>query len=213
MQIKTFSSESGFIDQTISFILSLKPKTIALSGGNTPRPIYDKMAGSTQDEIFYQVDERCVPPTHPDSNQKMIRETLFKNTPNPKNFHYFDTTLPIPKSLEKYEKKLPVNFDLCILGIGLDGHIASIFPDSHVVKINKVAHTKNSHSPIKDRLTLTLPTILASKTILILLKNKPEILSQLLNPTKSPEEFPALYLLIHKNLHIHYNQTRCSTSN
>lgn len=230
MKISNFHTEKDFINQTVSFILSLRPKTLALSGGNTPEPIYTKVASSSRDEpdnnklflqntAFYQVDERYVPANHPDSNQRMIRKTLFKNIKNPTNFHYFDTTLPINDLLKKYEKALPVRFDLCILGIGHDGHIASLFPDSQALKTaGKAAHTSCGRSEQlfsfqthNDRLTITLPQILASKTILVLLKDKPEILTQLQNPTKTPSKFPALYLLKHPNLTIHNYSTIKST--
>lgn len=211
MQIKTFSSKKEFITATTSFILCLKTKTIALSGGKTPEPVYEKLGSSSnipssfRDKLdFYQVDERYVPQNHPLSNQKMIRKTLFKNTKNPKNFHCFDTSLPIDECLKKYAKELPDYFDLCILGIGPDGHTASLFPHSEALKTtSRISHSQTNQFPIKDRLTITFPQILASKTILILLKNRPEILAQLQHPTKIPDEFPAIYLLKHPHLTIH----------
>lgn len=200
MRIKTFHTENDFINQTVSFILSLNPHAIALSGGSTPLPIYKKLSRENLDSIkFYQADERYVPANHPDSNQKMIRKTL-----KPKNFHYFDTSLPIAKSLEKYRKELPPSFDLCILGIGADGHTASLFPNSAALETTApVAYSQTDRFTIKDRLTITLPQILASKNILVLLKDKPEILTELQNPTKTPSKFPALHLLKHSNTTIH----------
>lgn len=207
MNIKTFHSQSAWINATIRFIKSIHPRTIAISGGNTPRNIYKAMSklSSVTTWGFYQVDERYVPKNHPDSNQKMIRATL-----KPKNFHYFDTSLQIQRAMEKYKKdlqKLPgwpkKTFDLCILGIGEDGHIASLFPNSKALTSKaKVTHTTTREFAIKDRLTITLPIILRSKNILVLLKNKPKILLELQAPKKSPQKFPALKLLKHKNFHI-----------
>lgn len=207
MYIKTFHSESAWINATISFIKSLNPHHIGLSGGNTPKNIYKAMSKSSPVTTFefYQVDERYVTKNHKDSNQKMIRATL-----KPKKFHHFDTSLPIPQGLKKYIKELrkfpgwpKKTFDLCILGIGEDGHVASLFPDSKALTSKaKVAHTTTKKFAIKDRLTITLPVILKSKNILVLLKNKSKILQELQNPTKSQQKFPALKLLKHKNLHI-----------
>ncbi|MBI4234900.1 6-phosphogluconolactonase [Candidatus Peregrinibacteria bacterium] len=233
--------EKTFTTETVKFILSIKPKTIALSGGSTPGPIYKKLAnilgkniprdrnfapakfpcslqppqnGNSASQNFFQVDERYVPRTDKNSNYKLITDCGLKLS------HFFDTSLPIDETLKKYEVKLPAKFDLIILGIGEDGHIASIFPEKSTkstsllpaIPSQKVVHTfAPKTSPIKDRLTLTLPYILKAKNILVLLKNKPQILKILQNQSKTGKpatqkaisKFPALALLNHKNLTIH----------
>lgn len=236
MNIRTFHTQTSFLSSTVNFIISLKPQTIALSGGGTPGPVYEKLArnssatnfptpaksvpGDVFSPTFFQVDERYIPRTNPDSNYKLITDCGLKLT------HFFDTSLPIEKSLAKYSAELPQKLDLIILGIGEDGHIASIFPcqspdtpsrdgdKTSDRSDEKVAHTlAPKTSPVKDRLTLTLPYILAAKTILVLLKNKPEILKKLQAAGKSPKatptksqiaHFPALALLKHKNCTIYY---------
>lgn len=195
MQIKTFNSEEEFIDETITFISSLNPSSIALSGGSTPKPIYSKL--NTQAQL-YQVDERYVAKDHPDSNYKMITESGLNLQ------HYFDTSIPIESCLSKYEEKLPKQFDLTILGVGPDGHIASIFPNTKLPSKN-VAHTKTKNFAIEDRLTLTFTPILNSKNILVLLKNKPKILQSLQEPSSlNVDNFPASKILSHPELTIHY---------
>ena len=202
MTIKTFKSETAWIRAVIDFIKSKNPRTIALSGGNTPAPIYKALEKSLKlNKIttpkFFQVDERYVPKNHPDSNFKMIKQTL-----KPKTFHHFDISLTIKEALKKYDTELKT-FDLCILGIGEDGHTASLFPNSTALNSSaKTAHTTTKNFPIKDRLTITFSTILKSKNILILLKNKAEILRELKSPRKAASQFPALKLLKHKNLHV-----------
>ncbi|MBI4232604.1 6-phosphogluconolactonase [Candidatus Peregrinibacteria bacterium] len=204
MIIENFHSESAWTAATVKLILSLKPQTIALSGGSTPSPIYKALSQNSGQIQFYQVDERYIPKNHPESNFKLIQETL-----KPKNFYYFDTSLPIGKCLKHYEKTLPATLDLCILGIGPDGHTASLFPHSKDLTTKaKVAHTQSTQFAAKDRLTITFPTILKSKTLLVLLKDKPEILKELETPSKSEQEFPALKLLNHKDLQIIVLTTR-----
>ncbi len=194
MKINEFQNEEDFIKASLELIKKISPKTVALSGGNTPKNLYKKMSElSLKNVEFFQVDERYVQKEHEDSNYKMIQERLEKD------IHHFDTSLSIPESLEKYKKELPEQFDLTILGIGNDGHTASLFPNTAALHSQeKVAHTKN----IQDRLTITFPIILNSKNILVLLKNKKEVLEELKNPSKTIEEFPCLKLLEHQNLEI-----------
>lgn len=221
MKLQPITRPHDFINVSADFILKTcrnqGKKTrvnIALSGGNTPKEIYESLAKKlsfmpfTNPLHFYQVDERYVPATNKDSNQKMIIDafTILKNL-KLKNlhFHFFDTTLSIEKSLEKYSKELPKTFDLMILGIGPDGHTASLFPNSKELTSKAAAtHTTTKEFAVSNRLTLTFPLILKSKNLLVLLKNKPEILAELKTPTKSPKEFPAHKLLAHKKLQIYF---------
>lgn len=188
MNIQEFTNKEDWIIAALSEIPS--DGHIALSGGSTPQPLYEKLPQSAH---YYQVDERYISSTDNASNQKMILNAF-----HPQKFTSINTDLPIEQSIEDYSKKLPSQFDLTILGIGEDGHFASLFPfqKSH----GKVAHTQTEQFEIKDRITLTAEPILNSKKILVLLKNKPQVLAELKNPTKTEEEFPAHQLSQHPNL-------------
>ncbi len=205
MIVKEFSNEDQWVKAAVDFILALNPKTVALSGGTTPEPIYRALSKNVDfrdSTEFFLADERYVPTTDENSNYKLIRETL-----NPKHFHHFETSLSITESLIKYSHALPESLDLTILGIGEDGHIASIFPHSHALHSNeKVAHTQTENFAIKDRLTLTFKTILDSKNILVLLKNKSTVLDALINHNAHPaaKTFPATGLLQHHGLNVFY---------
>lgn len=183
----------------------IKTFHIALSGGKTVVPFYKALAKSKDPRFkqteFYVVDERYVPITHKESNCGMIKKNLISKI-QCKKFHFFDTKLSIEKSLKKYEKEIHgIVFDMTILGIGEDGHFASIFPQSKAIKTKlEVAHAQTNKFAIKDRLTMTPRIILKSKKILVLLKDKPKVIKELKHPKKTYFEFPAHLLKKHKNL-------------
>lgn len=214
MKGKIYQNSASFIKDSVNFVAECCEKKkgklrMALSGGSTPRPLYEALRGKKnlawKRIEWFQVDERYVPENHPESNAKMIREAIGLG----KKFHTFDTKLPLAASLKKYEAELKREwtFDLIILGIGADGHIASLFPQSRALKTKRlVAHTQTKIHAIPDRLTITFPVILGSKKILILLagKEKESVLKELQHGSKNAEEFPAKKLLKHKNLRLYF---------
>lgn len=120
--------------------------TLVLSGGNTPRRMYRALAADEYGiewgrvEFFFS-DERMVPPEHPDSNYGMARETLLGHIPiRPEQVHRVPTELPVTEAARAYEAVLRAvldpkepHLDFVVLGMGPDGHTASIFPGSPLV--------------------------------------------------------------------------------
>lgn len=138
---------------------------LGLAGGSTPKPVYEALSKSkkvdwSKIDVFL-VDERYVPPDHPESNQKMIREALKRNITAP------NTLLPVDLVADTYEKTLSALFSfggtmLHILGMGEDGHIASIFPGDRKAIMEReriVIRTRTDVFAIHDRITVTLPVL------------------------------------------------------
>lgn len=170
---------TAFEDLTLSIKEVLQSKTqcvIGLAGGRTPRKLYELLAGENlpwNKIIFLLIDERYVPSDHPDSNLKMIRSTLLNHIPMPpENLIAFDTSLPPDSGAKEMSRKLsslnrdPL-IDILILGVGEDGHIASLFD-------NEIAALQSNHyaDVATKRLTLTLKSLLGSGKTFILLKGK-----------------------------------------
>jgi 6-phosphogluconolactonase len=171
----------------------------ALAGGGTPQNLYQLLASPEFSEripwhsvhLFWG-DERCVPPDHEDSNYGMAEKALISNVPLPSvNIHRMKGELGSRHGAGDYEKELrdlfpgvplPV-FDLILLGLGTDGHTASLFPgsDGLTARDRLVVHD-SSPALSHPRITLTLPVINQASTILFLVagKEKAEVLAQAL---------------------------------
>lgn len=160
--------------------------TAALSGGNTPVDIYRVLAlcdlpwGNIQ---IFQVDERFVPKDGKDSNYRMIRETLLDVVLMPEeNIHVVDTSGSSPdEAAQAYEQELAgffrlqpggfPRFDIIMLGLGEDGHTASLFPGSSLLDdTNHLAQAVILDSELHDRITLTLPVINHARHIIFLIQ-------------------------------------------
>lgn len=188
---------------------------LALSGGSSPKDVYTKL--SLSEEIdwskveLYLVDERYIDLNSADSNYKMIKDRLLAHVEPPKAFHYFNTALDLDECLVEYEKGLPTDspfFDLVVLGLGKDGHTASLFPDSEALNETdqKVLHTTTEEFAVRDRLTLSFPTILSSEKIIFAIRgeNKREIIKTLMSGSAPINELPASKILEHSKVEIFY---------
>lgn len=155
------------------------PFRIALSGGNTPRLLYGELSLRTIDWSkveFYWIDERFVPPDHPDSNLRMAHETLLSHlVVAPEQIHPFPTMTTPDHAAADYEAELkqaygadtldPARplFDLVLLGLGGDGHICSLLPGSPVLEERTRWVAPVAHGRPEIRLTLTYPAVESSR--------------------------------------------------
>jgi 6-phosphogluconolactonase len=175
---------------------------VALSGGNTPKALYALLAAEplrarvpwSRVEVFFG-DERCVPPDHPDSNFRMAEEVLLSRVPlEPSRIHRVRTELAPEEAARRYSDELRgPRFDWIFLGLGPDGHTASLFPGSAAVNELKVRATsvwveeKKSH-----RVTITRPVIDAAKKVVFVVAgaDKAEMVRRVVEEPADPA-FPA----------------------
>ncbi|MDT0558057.1 6-phosphogluconolactonase [Ichthyenterobacterium sp. W332] len=186
-QLTTFSPDE-FVHKSSkvleSIILDLlkeeKAINIALSGGSSPLPIYELLSTYKLDWkriSFYLVDERCVPLKSEQSNFNNIHNCFFKSL-HSKYYSMVREDLTYEETAINYEKLIIKNlrskndlpqFDLIILGMGLDGHTASLFPGTDALGNKKDLVVLNKIPKLNtDRITMTFPLILNSKKIVLI---------------------------------------------
>jgi 6-phosphogluconolactonase len=197
--------------------------TVALSGGSTPRAMFSLLAEHPfADTVpwssiyFFWGDERCVPPVHPDSNYRMANETLLSKVPIPaENIFRIPTEIAEPEqAAEQYARALskfflwesgtpesgtaPLSslprFDLVFLGIGPDGHTASLFPHSAALKSGQQIVVANYVEKFAaHRITLTAATINNARNVTFLVAgdDKAEVLKNVLEGAYQPDLYPS----------------------
>lgn len=154
---------------------------IALSGGQTPVPLFHLLAKSDWADrlpwdkmVFFWTDERCVGPDNPDSNYGMARRELLSHVPAT-HFYRMRGEIDPVEAAARYETQIREDFglepdalprfDFILLGMGEDGHIASIFPASPLLNVRKQDEKRRLAADVyvperkADRITLTLPVI------------------------------------------------------
>lgn len=166
---------------------------LCLAGGSTPRLLHRALVGAafegwSQVHVWFG-DERCVPPDHPDSNAGMARETLLDHVPvDPRHIHRLAGDLPPDAAARAYDEALrdmagrvrrdvPV-MDVLVLGMGADGHTASVFPGSPLLTTDAPDDQWCAavHVPALDawRLTLTPPVLQAAAAVVALVTGEPK---------------------------------------
>lgn len=187
--------------------------TVALSGGSTPRSLYNRLAGEdfrvkvAWDKChFFWGDERHVPPDHPDSNYRMAREAMFSKLSIPaENVHRIKAENPDANKIAKdYEREIRAffglgegqipRFDLILLGMGPDGHTASLFPKTDALREQTRLVVDQWVEKLRTyRITMTPPVLNnASHTMFLVTgADKVEALRAVLQGSYQPDLYPA----------------------
>jgi len=186
--------------------------TAALSGGKTPVALYTLLAKApfvsqipwTRVHLFWG-DERCVPPDHPDSNYRMTREFLLDHVPvPPANVHRMPGEMDPVEAAARYEEQLrnffvphgegvPV-FDFILLGLGEDGHTASLFPGTRAIRESALWVVGHHVDAQKGwRITITPPVINAARTVVFIAAGagKAAVVKEILEGPLRPDALPA----------------------
>jgi 6-phosphogluconolactonase len=183
--------------------------TVALSGGETPRRTYELLATSPYIEKtpwrivqFFWSDERWIPPYDPQSNEYMARKALLDHIPVPEDqIHSMHGATDPQGAAVAYEGMLrhfftgeKTLFDLVFLGLGKDGHTASLFPEAPIPN-NPDRWVSDVYLPTQDMFRLTLtPSIINRSAKIVFLVNgeeKAESLQHILEGPNRPEQWPA----------------------
>jgi 6-phosphogluconolactonase len=214
------AASNHFIALSKQAIYEKNQFTVALAGGSTPRAMYSLLSKKYAAQIDWTLvhvfwgDERCFPPNHKDSNYRMARESLLDHVPIPaENIHRMEAELSPEEAAATYEELLhsffdmtsskskdsiPITFDLLLLGIGTDGHTASLFPSTPALEEKvrwavPVPHTEPP-PPLITRISLTLPAINAARQVTFIASGsgKAGILKEILSTKpNSPHALPA----------------------
>lgn len=198
-------SEESWAEETADEVLAAFERvetpaiTFCLSGGSTPARVYDVLAKRTfewERVRFYFGDERCVLPSSEQSNYRSGREHLFGPLGIDEK-HIFRMKGEYDDREEaalEYEAALPEAFDLLLLGMGGDGHTASLFPGSRWIKEvdRRVAPAKADVEP-RQRLTITPPVIQSAREVMVLVtgSGKASMVARALEGEWDPMEIPS----------------------
>ncbi|RHX86318.1 6-phosphogluconolactonase [Leptospira stimsonii] len=181
-------SVSKEIQNTILSTIEMKGSCdLMLTGGKTAGLLYkywkDTASLPIKNIRFWFGDERCVPPDHPESNYGLVIRTLLSDSPGAVIARMEGEDPDMDASALRYEGLLPLQIDVMLLGLGEDGHIASLFPNDEALnsKNRSVLHVVGSKPP-KKRITVTPRVIQSSKFIYVLAfgEEKGKVLSKAL---------------------------------
>ena len=199
-----------FVEQAESAIAQRDRFLVALNGGNTPTRLFQLLASDDRNKVNWKKthifwgDERCVPPDDPGSSYGQAREALLSHVPIPdSNIHRVDTSFPPAEAAKDYALTLKQfesppfafpRFDLVYLGMGEDGHTASLFPGSLVhVTESVIPVTANYQDRPANRVTMTQLVFNQAQTVVFMAtgEKKAVTLAEVLSDRYNPELYPA----------------------
>jgi 6-phosphogluconolactonase len=199
---------SNFIKQKLEKLYNKKVLNIVLSGGKTPLPVLDKLKETNLDWSkfnFFLADERLVNINSDESNYKNINNVFFKYISS-KNYPFLQEKVSFNTMILNYKKHIQnnvcfikpnnPNFDMVILGMGEDGHTASLFPETNALKVIDDYVVMNNVPQLKSkRMTLTFPALKSCGEIIVLIKghNKKKIFEDIISG--KGEKYPIAKLL------------------
>eukprot|EP01112_Ceratiomyxa_fruticulosa_P007747 TRINITY_DN2009_c0_g1_i1.p1 TRINITY_DN2009_c0_g1~~TRINITY_DN2009_c0_g1_i1.p1 ORF type:complete len:241 (-),score=59.01 TRINITY_DN2009_c0_g1_i1:96-818(-) len=228
------SSEEEFLQKAVSFIVSVIHNSIStrgacvigLSGGSTPGPIYKVLFKEEKIEwdkvFFFLVDERYIDESAKGSNLKMVKESSGDLLLGRGHLTAPNTKLPLGECIADYDRQvstllkhhgIPHNDfhvpDLVVMGMGDDGHTASLFPnpvvpDEWLAQDKYVIHTTTDVFEVKDRITSTLKILIPAHTKVFFLKGegKLKVWNSMVHSSFNPKRWPIHTLLKAKGTHL-----------
>ena len=197
-----------FVEEAAESIQEKGSFAVALAGGSTPKALYELLATEYRDTLDWKNvhaffgDERTVPPDHEDSNYRMAYRALLSQVPVG-SVRRMRGELDPRKAATLYEQALRTffggtpRFDLVLLGIGEDGHTASLFPSTPALDVTDRFVVENPVEKLGTiRLTLTVPAINAANWIVFLVagEGKAGALKEILEGNANPHEYPAKFV-------------------
>ena len=203
---RIFADPEELAKGAAEFFVARRARTVALSGGSTPKLMFQILAEQFLTQVawegiqFFWSDERHVPPDHPESNYRMANEALLSHVPvSAENVHRIHGENPnAAEAAAEYEQtiiavtKQPLpRFDLIFLGLGADGHTASIFPGSEVLHETERLVAAPYVEKFKSyRITMTLPLLNNGARVVFLVSgaDKAEIVKKVL---EGENKYPA----------------------
>ncbi len=175
---------------------------LALSGGSTPGPVYDELGNSDlaatlpwpQLEIYF-ADERAVPADHAESNYKLAKDTLLRSHPEAlgRMFRMPADASDRDQAATRYAQLLPDPLDVLVLGLGPDGHTASLFPGSAAIaETERRVLSVTAPKPPPLRMTITPPVIRSARVVVVIAAGaeKASVLARALDEAEDPRAIP-----------------------
>jgi len=203
-----------FAELAVAFTSDAGRFTVALSGGSTPKAMFQILAEKPfadslpwRSIYFFWGDERCVPPDHAESNYRMANETLLSKVPVPR-----ENIFRIPAENEDHERAAAIysetlqtffaeeqpGFDLVFMGMGADGHTASLFPGTTALCADGGGAAANYVDKLQSwRITLTADAINRARNVIFLVAgaDKAPALNEVINGPRNPKQYPSQLIM------------------